>query len=166
MRLPVMSPYIQGQSNMAFLLEMAMGGPAMVQDANNYPEVRLFTVKKTTSATPLLDLKTPVEESWSVGSNISVSDDGASHVARYTLHAANPCGSSMAVQLAEHPAIFYAKIIHDMLTSALHVRCCVVALLRCCVVVLLRCCFDDAFKLCDGGSRETRWFRCWSRVLR
>ena len=52
-----------------------MNGTALVQDANNFPDIRLFTTSKTTSAVPLLDLKS-VEQPWSIGNNVSVSDDG------------------------------------------------------------------------------------------
>ena len=38
-----------GQSNMAFLLENAFNGSALVKDADNYPHLRMFTSKKTNS---------------------------------------------------------------------------------------------------------------------
>jgi sialate O-acetylesterase len=60
-----------GQSNMAFLLKNAFNGSELVQDANNYPNIRLFTSKKIASKTPL-NQQPEVEEKWSVGSNISV----------------------------------------------------------------------------------------------
>lgn len=37
---------LTGQSNMAFLLENAFNGSAMVQEANDFPLLRLFTSKK------------------------------------------------------------------------------------------------------------------------
>eukprot|EP00316_Scyphosphaera_apsteinii_P025423 CAMPEP_0119321620 /NCGR_PEP_ID=MMETSP1333-20130426/55915_1 /TAXON_ID=418940 /ORGANISM="Scyphosphaera apsteinii, Strain RCC1455" /LENGTH=131 /DNA_ID=CAMNT_0007328627 /DNA_START=247 /DNA_END=638 /DNA_ORIENTATION=- len=45
-----------GQSNMAFLLEMADGGKRLVQDANNYPGIRFLTTRKLTAAKPLQEL--------------------------------------------------------------------------------------------------------------
>eukprot|EP00936_MAST-01D_sp_MAST-1D-sp1_P000222 g222.t1 len=65
-----------GQSNMAFLLENTFNGSLLVQDANNWPEVRLFTTAKTTSAAPLLELLR-VEQPWAIANNVSVSDDGS-----------------------------------------------------------------------------------------
>ena len=56
-----------GQSNMAFLLENAFGGAALVQQANDYPELRLFTTAKKTSVVPLLELLA-VEQPWSATS--------------------------------------------------------------------------------------------------
>jgi sialate O-acetylesterase len=64
-----------GQSNMAFLLENAMNGTSLVQDANNHPELRFMTTKKTTATTPQLELL-GVGQTWSVSSNLTVSDDG------------------------------------------------------------------------------------------
>ena len=61
---------------MAFLLENAFNGSALVQDANNHPSLRMMTTKKTTAATPLRDLEGPLPLPWAVSSNISVSDDG------------------------------------------------------------------------------------------
>lgn len=69
-----------GQSNMAFLLENAFNGTQLVQEANDYPEIRLFTTAKTTSAEPLTEL-IRVEQPWSVANNLSVSDDGKLGVA-------------------------------------------------------------------------------------
>jgi sialate O-acetylesterase len=73
-----------GQSNMAFLVEMAFGGKDLVQDANNHPEIRLFTTRKLTAGTPLQELGEDtnggqwvdgVELPWSVASNISISQN-------------------------------------------------------------------------------------------
>ena len=44
-----------GQSNMAFLLENAFNGSALVADADNHPNIRLFTSKKTNSRVPLIE---------------------------------------------------------------------------------------------------------------
>ena len=44
-----------GQSNMAFLLENAFNGSALVADADNHPNIRLFTSKKTSSKIPLIE---------------------------------------------------------------------------------------------------------------
>eukprot|EP00462_Mataza_sp_D1_P021035 CAMPEP_0175129262 /NCGR_PEP_ID=MMETSP0087-20121206/5373_1 /TAXON_ID=136419 /ORGANISM="Unknown Unknown, Strain D1" /LENGTH=352 /DNA_ID=CAMNT_0016411389 /DNA_START=13 /DNA_END=1068 /DNA_ORIENTATION=- len=59
---------------MAFLLQNAFNGSQMVQDANNYPAIRLFTSKKINSKTPLPE-QPVVEETWQISSNISVSQD-------------------------------------------------------------------------------------------
>lgn len=73
-----------GQSNMAFLTEMAFDGPALVQDANNHPEIRFFTTRKLIANTPLQELGQAtnkgrwtrgVELPWSIASNISISDN-------------------------------------------------------------------------------------------
>ena len=43
-------------------------------EANNYPDIRLFTVgQKTSSKTPLQDLRT-IEQNWVAASNTTVSD--------------------------------------------------------------------------------------------
>jgi len=47
----------------------------VVQDANNYPDLRFMTTRKTRSASPQRELH-GVELPWSVSSNVSVSDDG------------------------------------------------------------------------------------------
>ena len=71
---------------MAFLLEMDMDGKRLVQEANDHPAIRFMTTKKLTSASPLRELPCTfgdtnpagcTEESWSVSTNVSVSDDGA-----------------------------------------------------------------------------------------
>jgi sialate O-acetylesterase len=61
-----------GQSNMAFLVDNSFNGSQAVQDANNYPNIRLFTASKITSDSPLSDYP-QVEQPWSVASNTSVS---------------------------------------------------------------------------------------------
>lgn len=61
---------------MAFLLENAMNGTALVQDASNHPDLRFMTTRKTTSAVPLQELISPLPLRWSVSNNVSVSDDG------------------------------------------------------------------------------------------
>lgn len=63
-----------GQSNMAFLLENAYNGTALVKDADNHPTLRFFTSKKTSSAKPLLE-QPQVEQVWSVGSANAATDD-------------------------------------------------------------------------------------------
>ena len=45
-----------GQSNMAFLLEMDVDGKALLQQANDFPEVRFVTVAKHTALTPQTEL--------------------------------------------------------------------------------------------------------------
>ncbi|EOD10902.1 hypothetical protein EMIHUDRAFT_104986 [Emiliania huxleyi CCMP1516] len=71
-----------GQSNMAFLVENSFGGADLVQDANNHPEIRLFTTRKLTAQRPLQELGEStnrgdwvdgVELPWSVASNVSIS---------------------------------------------------------------------------------------------
>ena len=61
-----------GQSNMAFLVEMAMNGTEEVQAADNYPDIRLFTTAKIASDVPLHDLE-EVEKPWSPASSVSIS---------------------------------------------------------------------------------------------
>ena len=60
-----------GQSNMAFLLANAFNGSALVQDANHWPLIRLFTSTKLRSSAPLAE-QPRVEEPWAVASNVSV----------------------------------------------------------------------------------------------
>lgn len=60
---------------MAFLLENAFNGSALVADADAHPSVRLFTSKKTSSKAPLLE-QPAVEERWAVSSANATSDDG------------------------------------------------------------------------------------------
>ena len=60
---------------MAFLLENAFNGSSLVADADNHPLVRLFTSKKTSSTTPLLE-QPIVEQPWAVSSANATSDDG------------------------------------------------------------------------------------------
>lgn len=76
-----------GQSNMAFLVENAFGGPELVQDANNYMNIRLFTSRKLRANRPLRDLGertidnrtwiSGVELPWSRASNVSISQSNA-----------------------------------------------------------------------------------------
>ena len=61
---------------MAFLLETAFNGSALVQDANNHPNLRMMTTRKTTAGSPVRDLIGPLPLPWAVSSNVSVSDDG------------------------------------------------------------------------------------------
>ena len=63
---------------MAFILENAFNGSALVQDANNHPHLRMMTTRKTTASSPLRDLIGPLPLPWAVSSNVSVSDDGKS----------------------------------------------------------------------------------------
>jgi len=62
----------------AFLLENAFNGSAMVEDAGNHPLVRLFTSKKNSSPVPLLE-QPQVEEQWAVSSKNATTDDGCPH---------------------------------------------------------------------------------------
>jgi sialate O-acetylesterase len=76
-----------GQSNMAFLTEMAMNGQTLVEEACNHgAQVRLFTTRKLTATSPLLELGQDtngglwtrgVELPWSRASRKTISDDGA-----------------------------------------------------------------------------------------
>ena len=59
---------------MAFLLENAYNGSALVKDADNHPTLRFFTSSKVNSATPLLE-QPQVEQVWSVGSAAAATDD-------------------------------------------------------------------------------------------
>jgi len=68
-----------GQSNMAFLLENAFNGSNLVADADNYPLLRMFTSKKTSSPSKPLAEQPEVEEPWAVSSRTAVSDDGCPH---------------------------------------------------------------------------------------
>eukprot|EP01052_Picozoa_sp_SAG31_P033218 SAG31_NODE_3727_length_3946_cov_2.007798_3_plen_107_part_00 len=61
---------------MAFLLENSFNGSKLVQDANNHPNLRMMTTRKTTAGLPLADLEGPLPLPWAVSSNVSVSDDG------------------------------------------------------------------------------------------
>lgn len=63
-----------GQSNMAFLLENAYNGTALVRDADNHPTLRFFTSSKTSSAKPLVE-QPQVEQAWTVSSAATATDD-------------------------------------------------------------------------------------------
>ena len=63
---------------MAFLLENAFNGSALVADADNHPLIRLFTSKKVNSHTPMIEQQV-VEEQWNISSHITVTDDGCPH---------------------------------------------------------------------------------------
>ena len=58
----------------AFLVQNAFNGAAEVANANNYPAIRMMTTKKTTQQTAQRELA-PVEQVWSVSSNVSISQD-------------------------------------------------------------------------------------------
>jgi sialate O-acetylesterase len=72
---------------MAFLTEMAMNGQTLVEEAGNHgAQVRLFTTRKLTATSPLLELGQDtngglwtrgVELPWSRASRKTISDDGA-----------------------------------------------------------------------------------------
>lgn len=65
-----------GQSNMQFAMPAVANASLEQQLANNYPNIRLFTVgTKTQSETPLGDLQT-IEQPWAVASSESISGDG------------------------------------------------------------------------------------------
>ncbi|KAK3096595.1 hypothetical protein FSP39_001552 [Pinctada imbricata] len=56
-----------GQSNMQFTLDMAFNATQEIEDAKNYPNIRVFTASEETSSVPELDLR-GVEEIWSIPS--------------------------------------------------------------------------------------------------
>ncbi|XP_071113687.1 sialate O-acetylesterase-like isoform X1 [Haliotis cracherodii] len=60
-----------GQSNMQFTLNMAFNASDEMADAENHPNIRVFTVTLGGSSTPQYDLLS-VEETWSVPSNESL----------------------------------------------------------------------------------------------
>jgi len=61
-----------GQSNMQFTVDSAFNASTEVPEANNYPNIRVFTVGQGTwSFTPLEYLNT-IEQQWSVASNTSI----------------------------------------------------------------------------------------------
>ncbi|XP_059144147.1 sialate O-acetylesterase-like [Physella acuta] len=60
-----------GQSNMAFTVIQMIGGAQEIADAHNYPNIRLMTVHKTESFTPLYDLAR-VDQAWAKADNNSV----------------------------------------------------------------------------------------------
>ena len=63
-----------GQSNMQFSLGANVNASAYREEANEYPDIRLFTVgQKTSSKAPLLDLVT-IEQNWTRAANTTVSD--------------------------------------------------------------------------------------------
>ncbi|ESO84170.1 hypothetical protein LOTGIDRAFT_177595 [Lottia gigantea] len=59
-----------GQSNMQFTLSMVFNASYEIEDAKNYPDIRLFTVAMETATTPQYDFIS-VEEPWSVASPAS-----------------------------------------------------------------------------------------------
>jgi len=61
-----------GQSNMQFSLKAAFNSTEEIADADNFPNIRLFTVGQgNASNTPLQNLAS-IEEKWSVASSTSV----------------------------------------------------------------------------------------------
>eukprot|EP01084_Bolivina_argentea_P283282 485108_1 len=60
-----------GQSNMRFAVSQAFNATQEIQDANNYPHIRVFTAAETGSLTPAIELL-KVEEKWSIASNVSI----------------------------------------------------------------------------------------------
>ena len=61
-----------GQSNMAFLLQNAFNGSALVKESMNYPNLRVFTSFKNNSPRPLAE-QPHVQERWSRSSPAAVS---------------------------------------------------------------------------------------------
>eukprot|EP01102_Stenamoeba_stenopodia_P007032 TRINITY_DN1964_c0_g1_i2.p1 TRINITY_DN1964_c0_g1~~TRINITY_DN1964_c0_g1_i2.p1 ORF type:complete len:561 (+),score=125.97 TRINITY_DN1964_c0_g1_i2:142-1683(+) len=64
-----------GQSNMQFTVSEAFNASTEIQDANNYPNIRLFTVGQGTYSNVSLANLATVEQPWSVASNTSVGGD-------------------------------------------------------------------------------------------
>ena len=63
-------------SDMQFSIPATTNSSAEAQNANNYPDIRLFTVGQgTSSKTPLMDLKT-IEQRWAVANATSVAGNG------------------------------------------------------------------------------------------
>ncbi|CAG5123856.1 unnamed protein product, partial [Candidula unifasciata] len=60
-----------GQSNMAFTVIMMYGAAEELEDAHNYPLIRLMTVENANSTTPLYDLA-EIKQSWTTPSNVSL----------------------------------------------------------------------------------------------
>ncbi|XP_052237319.1 sialate O-acetylesterase-like isoform X3 [Dreissena polymorpha] len=60
-----------GQSNMQFTLNMVYNSTQEMAEADNYPDIRLFTVQDVFSAEPLYELKA-VQQPWSRASKESV----------------------------------------------------------------------------------------------
>ena len=61
-----------GQSNMEMTVSTAFNASAEVADANNYPNLRVFTVLRNTSDTPLDDFGSLTPFQWAVSSNTSI----------------------------------------------------------------------------------------------
>ncbi|OWF52499.1 Sialate O-acetylesterase [Mizuhopecten yessoensis] len=63
-----------GQSNMQFTMAQIFNSTKEIQEANNYPNIRVFAVNLLASAKPLNDLNAPnsIKEPWSVASNETI----------------------------------------------------------------------------------------------
>ncbi|OWF52495.1 Sialate O-acetylesterase [Mizuhopecten yessoensis] len=64
-----------GQSNMEFTVRMGNNASEEIQDADNFPNIRVFTVnQRAGSSTPLSDftIKNSIKQYWSVASNTSI----------------------------------------------------------------------------------------------
>ena len=60
-----------GQSNMQFTVDSAFNATQSLAEANNYPNIRLFTASNEEASTPLTQLM-KIEEPWSIASNVTV----------------------------------------------------------------------------------------------
>lgn len=60
-----------GQSNMRFAVSQVFNATEEIQDANNYPNIRIFTPSETGSTTPRLQLIS-IEEKWSIANNETI----------------------------------------------------------------------------------------------
>jgi sialate O-acetylesterase len=73
--------FCSGQSNMQFTVDSAFNGTAEVQDANNYPDIRVFSVGQGTySPVPLVNLNT-IAMGWS---NASAATIGAGNWSEFS----------------------------------------------------------------------------------
>lgn len=68
-----------GQSNMQFTVSGMFNASIEIQNANNYPKIRLFTVADTQAGTPQEEIIT-IGMKWSVASNITVASGYTSAV--------------------------------------------------------------------------------------
>ena len=60
-----------GQSNMQFTVDQAFNVTQSLEEANNYPLIRLLSVSQTSSSKPLYEVIS-LKQEWSVANNVSV----------------------------------------------------------------------------------------------
>ncbi|XP_033740496.1 sialate O-acetylesterase-like [Pecten maximus] len=63
-----------GQSNMQFTVSQSFNASEEIKDADNFPNIRVFTVNQISSKTPLkdLDAANSIKQPWSVASSSSI----------------------------------------------------------------------------------------------